>query len=1262
MAEQQLPAGFSPDPVGPDPDRITDRFGFGRELSSARELAGLTVREMAKRSGIPHSTLGGYLKGRHLPPLGQSDLLTDLLRACGIEAPDLVDRWRQALLRVRRAPGRVPTDGPVPYRGLESFQAEDAEWFFGREELTSSLVAAVSGLADSGGGLLAVVGPSGAGKSSLLRAGLIPALRSGEQGSWPVLLTNPGKPGELARNVADLRDAAGTGPFVLVVDQFEEIFSLDVAQRREIVGTVCSLAATASGEPPGIAVLGLRADFYGSALGYAELADAMQHAQVNVGPMTEQGIRQAILQPARRANLDVEEGLVALLLRDLVPSSAPLDPGALPLLSHTLFALWERGRRRRLTVTDYSAAGGIHGSVAATAETVFMGLGAWHQEIARRLFLRLVRIGKDVADTRRSLPREEVFHRLEEREADALALVLDRFVERRLITVAEETVEISHEVLLRAWPRLGGWIDADRAALLVEQQIAEAAEAWAAESRDPAGLLRGSRLSAAQEWAGSGRLVGEYVAASFRHQRRGIRRLYQVIVALVALTALAIVLAVVSFEQRAGISHERSLAVSRLVASEADRIRDSDTSLSAQLSLAAYRIASTNEARSALFNSSAISVATRLLGPVGELHSVAFAPDGRTLAAVGADAKVRLWDTTDPRRPDRHPIELPASQASLTSLTLSLSTVAFSGDGTLLAASGADTSVRLWNTADPQHPRPLPALTGPAGMLHTVAFSPDRRLLVAGSAQRDAFVWNLATPERPPVRLGEPSGPIQSVAFSPDGRILAIGGGAKTVRLWDVSETPTPVGQPLRGATSDITSLAFSPNGRLLAVGGRDRAVRLWDLVERNSPRPHGGPLTGPASYVYSVAFSPDSSVLAVGSADDKVRMWDVARRQVMAVLPHPEPVTAVAFRRDGGTLATASTDGAARIWALPGPVLTGPQGHVYAVAFSPDGRFLVGAGEDRKLWTWELDQLADPTPLGSPVTSSARFVIAVAFSRDGRTLAAGGADNRVWLWDMSNPRTPVRLGAPLRGPTGWVESVAFSPDGRTLAAAGDDAVVRLWNMDDRAYPQLLATLKGATGGLFYVAFSPDGRLLAAASTDRAVHLWQVDGSPRLLHTFPVPEGSAYSVAFSPDSRTLAAGSTGKTVRLWDVTDPGRPAALGTPILGLNGYVYSVMFDRTGQRLLAAGTDRTVRLWNIDDRRHPEALATLTGPGEAVLPAVFSPDATAVAAGGMDKTVRLWDIDPDRVSAEVCAVAGEPIRPAEWRQYVPGLRYNPPCP
>jgi hypothetical protein len=477
-----------------------------------------------------------------------------------------------------------------------------------------------------------VVGPSGSGKSSLLRAGLIPAIRNGDleiSGAehWPLALFTPGAHpmAELERH-QEVIAAGAPGPSVLVVDQFEEAFTLcqSKEERRAFVAALCTAAGTdLDGRCPGtLVVVGLRADFYPHALRYPEMVAGLERRQVLVGPMTAEELRSAISGPARKAGLDIEAGLIEILLRDLTPADRPEqpgaghEPGALPLLSHALLATWDLSRGGRLTVADYRASGGIQGAVAASAEEVYADLTPPQQDLTRRIFTRLVHVADDATDTRRRVFRAEL--ELGSGAGDVQP-VLDAFIDRRLITADVDTVEIAHEALLRAWPRLREWIDADTIGVRIHRQLTAAAEEWRDSGNDPGSLYRGGRLAAAEEWASApahdddlNLLERAFLAASFAQRqqaektaRRQANRLRALSASLATLLIAAASLAGLAYQQRSAAVTQRDVAISRQVAVEANQLSGTDIALAMQLSLAAYRISPTAEAASSLLNSTA---------------------------------------------------------------------------------------------------------------------------------------------------------------------------------------------------------------------------------------------------------------------------------------------------------------------------------------------------------------------------------------------------------------------------------------------------------------------------------------------------------------------------------------------------------------------------------------------------------------------------------------------------------------------------------
>ena len=344
---------------GVDPARVGTRAEFAAAFTQVRENAGLSVRDLARRIGVPAGTLGGYFGGRHIPSVGQQGVVETALRACGV-ADDAIPAWVEALRRARRSSDGRTAPRAAPYRGLKTFEPDDAEVFFGRAELTADIVERLIALAADPGpsrGLLAVIGPSGSGKSSVLRAGVVPAVRDGALGpGWACTIATPAGDGLLDAGNLDAGNLdagdvppAGAGRRVLVLDQFEEVFTYGAGDPAAQAARARLLERIGAHDPQELIVLGMRADFYPEAAREPVLLAALQHAQVVVGPLTEDDVRAAVIGPAEHVGMTVDDGLVELVLADADPhdaSGASHDVGALPLLSHALLATWERSTGR----------------------------------------------------------------------------------------------------------------------------------------------------------------------------------------------------------------------------------------------------------------------------------------------------------------------------------------------------------------------------------------------------------------------------------------------------------------------------------------------------------------------------------------------------------------------------------------------------------------------------------------------------------------------------------------------------------------------------------------------------------------------------------------------------------------------------------------------------------------------------------------------------------------------------------------------------
>ncbi|MFC8763506.1 hypothetical protein ACFUAG_22680 [Streptomyces sp. NPDC057193] len=1209
-----------------------------------------------------------------------------------------------------------------PYPGLAAFGPEHERWFFGREALVAELTDRLDQRMDSGR-LQAVVAPSGAGKSSLLRAGLLPHLDQAalpDSDRWPKLLLTPsahplraladqivalrgvGSEATAADLVADpprclsvlaeaLRNDLPGQParVVIVVDQFEELFTLctDEQERRSFVTLLARLAGGqtdtgTAGTPQALVVLGIRSDFYAACVDYPPLRAALQDAPLVVGPMTDEELREAVLLPAMDVGLDVEDGLVELLLHDLGATTAMgpsgearYEAGRLPLLAHALRVCWQQRHGATLTVRGYRDTGGIQGAIASTADRVYIGLDDDERRVAQSLFLRMVRVGDRAEDVRRRLSRAE----LADVSGGRAEPVVDAFTRARLLTCEQETVEITHEALLRTWPRLRGWIDADRAGRLTHQNLEEAAATWDESGRDPALLYRGSPLEVARTWALNAppnSLSSEaraFLAAGERARRRTARLRNAVIAALAVLTLLASGAAGIAFLQQGEALHQRDLAVYNRVVAEADRLRGTDQSLASQLDLVAHRMRPSDETYTRLLNSGNTPLSKQLQGHTERVSSVAFSPDGRTLATGSGDATIRLWDTSDPRSPR-------ALGRPLTGHAKAVMAVAFSPDGRTLATAGDDRDrwVRLWDVSEPSDPEPLGRpLTGHDAVISGVAFSPDGHLLASSSGDATVRLWDVSDPADAKL-VGKPlkdgPGRLWAVAFSPDGKTIATGADDFKARLWDVSDPKEPKrrGAPLTGHTNTVASLAFSPDSRTLATGSGDSTVRLWNVAEPDKPTYANQLLKGRSAVISSVAFSPDGRILATASADATVQMWSVsdpARPKALGQpwTGHSNTVSSVAFSPDGLTLASGSYDQTARLWDVPRTLLTGHFNGVIGVAFSPDGRLFATGGLDGAVRLWDTSEPGRPKLLGRGFQAHTAGVRSLAFSPGGKFLASAGYDGVIQLWNISDPSKPKYLGDPLTGHEGGIWTMAFSPDGKTLATGGQDATIRLWDVTDpgRAGP-LGRPVRHHEGMVLAVAFSPDGDMLASGSYDTTAQLWDVrdrTGPERVGRPMKGHINGVSSLAFSPDGKTLATGSNDFSVRLWNISSPSHPISLGKPLTGHTDSVFALAFSPDGSTLATGSYGQSsAQLWDVRTPARPSRRGLpLNAHTDSVYAVVFSQDGKTLATGSLDQSARLWQLDVDTSIERICADT-EPLSPGQWRRFVgEGVAYAPPC-
>lgn len=1193
-----------------------------------------------------------------------------------------LDRVEDLLRSVRQVMGsdtigvasELVSEGRVarnPYKGLRAFQETDVADFFGREALVSRLVETVVRRP-----LTAVVGSSGSGKSSVVKAGLVPTVRGGAlDGDWLVAEMFPGtfpfeeleaallrvavdRPdGLMADLTADDRGMLrvikrvlpddGTG-LLLVIDQFEELFSLtpDEETRRLFLDNLVALASDARSRVR--TVVTLRADFFDRPLDHPEFAELVHRGLVTVAMPDQDSLALMVSQPARQAGLDLEPGLITEVVRDVTE-----QPGGLPLMQYALTELAERSDDRTLTSAGYRESGGVLGALGQRAEEIFQGLQPSARAVAERIFLRLVTVDENADDTRRRIRRTELNALGLDR--NAVDVVLQQFGSFRLLsfdrdpTTRGPTVEVAHEALISEWPRLRSWVDDQREDLLLERRLREAVVEWETSDRDPGYLLRGGRLAQFETWADTApaqttaddrQLITDSRAvadAERETELRGVRRLRRLVVVVgVALVAALIggSLALRQWDRAESAAEEAELAA--LISRSAAQSRE-DPEISLLLALEAYRRSPVAETEQAVLNalgsntnSSRIASLEPIVDPTSPCPHNTISSDGFTETVI-SDGQLVSRDLISGAVIENGPS--PTSCGDWT------------GDEVMdRVVVGSDDGLRHWFGS--QDGQLVEVDVDEPMFLVLSSFRPSNRLVyfIPGNDPELVTLRDDRTGEQvgPPASAGSESYWVGSVDATPDGSLVALG--------FAIDDDP-------------------AGDGRILVIDGETGE----EIFQVNSPVP-----------AQRLTFDDARGQLIAGMFDGSIMTIDIATRQAISQVSATTTsgFLDIGVRTDG--LVIAVSEGQVEFLdRSTGPIGTAIElRRPFGARVRSDGTVLIntvdGSLETIDLGTntlieqtWDVDPFAhtafnaglaaamalpERVPVVVDLTTGARSTYglktptgeqfpAIKIYPEVDGILAFSEANVMARWEGEEMVEQLDLGGTHRTRTQY-----------------EDAIAVLSDQPDGSRVVDLVKLERATSRIVFRVSAPDGKEVHP-SVDGGLHviaaggmLNTYDSTGALIGEIDTGVKEAGFITVDPASGRVAliaggsvAPNAGASAPELVIVDPKTGDIDRLPDVG---PVSNFGFGRDGELLALTGRDGTVRLWDVEREQYAGLVWNGTGAGRGS-PSWYDEATETIWVASSGKYLQI-PLNPERWVQRACEIISRDLTQDEWDRFVPG--------
>ncbi len=1075
-----------------------------------------------------------------------------------------------------------PYDSRPPFLGLFAFRPEDREFFFGRDALVQKLVARIKAHP-----FLAVLGASGSGKSSLVMAGLVPALEA--QMSY---LTPSSAP--LSQLLAAKESASAKTVFV--IDQFEELFTHphDATECADFIHALLELTKTNR------VVITMRADFWGEVAIYADLKQAMQEHQELIAPMTVNELHSAMEKQAAVVGLRFDPTLSESILADVKG-----EPGAMPLLQHALWELWNRRHGLWIKAEEYQAFGGVKQAIASTAEEVYASCSDFERARVRDIFLRLTRL--DESDEGRDTRRRVLIEELIPVNSDSSVTInlLNKLADARLIVKTEADVEVAHEALIRHWSRLTEWLNEDRDNLRLREGVSESAREWDASKRDDSLLNhRGGRLELALAMSKLPRYqlnpieqtyLNACVALKNKEQRERERRLRYTVIASIAAAVIFLVLGsfglVKSNEATARANdaataqlkaeEQANIAVGRSAVLQSVDQRDKQLGIAFLLGIEANKRLNNSQSRSVLFDNLRISPRLQQfsynepmsekknISPIdliGGLKGYSISSDGKTIVASYDDGKIRVWDESAQKVIGELGPDLDGHDIS------NIGGLAIDPNGEKIAFfTNIDAFVYIW---DVNTKALINTPIEGEDFITNVSFSNNGKFIAFGNSINNIIdIYDVEQYQQVSVLFGEHSNIINCISFSPDDKILASGSVDGTIVLWDwgnggkINQYPNLIGHK-----NGVTHLEFSPDGKNLFSwdGNNTRiswSIDLENLMARNSSTNDS---------FYNGKVSSDGKLFVYENYNGEIAIYNIITGQTVGTIITSDKL--IALDPVGNILTYSNETGSIILWNAATQKPAGPpffmETGIVSASFSADGKTLA-TGNDLGVIT--LRDMATNSVIDR-LEGHTDSIMDIKFSMDGKILVSSSLDNKLFVWDLATKR-------PINQPLESNGVMAVSPNGKILAYGDIDGVPIILDIDK--FEPIGESLEGHIE-INNLSFNNDGSILASSGNDS-------------------------SKGMNDPSR--------QTVILWDPIS-GKP--LGQPIRNfLEETSVSAVNYFTGMFSLNGNTFLTYD--NIGD-------------------------------------VTLWDINIQSWINRSCQIVGRNFTRAEWDQYFSGENYRATCP